>query len=458
MNTENLKDEVVRGPSGEERVGEQIGTGGEGTVYHLQDTPSEVVKIFEREKCDEKADKVRAMIARPPIDPTYKHRNRRSIIWPTAVIEDPRTGEFLGYQMPYKDLDKQENAQRYARENLLWDDSEPEVRYKTALNLAIVVNAIHQQGHAMGDMNHQNILIEKGGYVSLIDCDAFHIKGPEQIYSGEVFFSRYTPPEGRGNTLTEVRRSDRFGLGIHIFQLLMEGFHPFQAKGSGATGGSFDDMIDGNEFPYENPEPGELEPHSRAPDYQSLPKGIREQFGKCFVSGKAQPITRPTPQTWISTLREASGLANDEGGTTDSGKEGSSETEEDTRTGQSIREGTTTRNQQSTGKKENKEAEKSIRELRAEGSPASGSATNATTATKTPGGASGTTHRSQRHGGGSMQSDQGRASSASDSIQRQKTKATQIGATVASELRRTLIYIGGLLVILMVIYALLVAM
>jgi len=450
MTTENLEDEVVHGPSGEERLGERVGTGGEGTVYRLQDTPSEVAKIFEPEKRGEKADKVRAMIDRPPIDPTYEHKNRRSIIWPTAIVEDPATGEFLGYRMPYKNLEEQENVQRYARRNLQWDDSEPEVRYKTALNLAIVVDAIHQQGHAMGDMNHQNILV-KDGFVSLIDCDAFHIKGTQRTYGGDVFFPRYTPPEGRGNTLTAVRRSDQFGLGIHIFQLLMEGFHPFQATGSAATGGSLDDMINGNRYPYENPCPGKLVPHDMAPEYESLPSAIRGQFSKCFVSGKTQPMVRPMPQTWIDTLEEASGLADDERW------EGSSGTQETSKSGTGSETARATGNGRSS-----EETKKSTEGKHAEGSSAS--TTNATgetttTKTKTTDGASGATRgRNQGHGRDSVRNSRRRASSSSSSSRRRKAKVTRTAASIAAELKRTLFYLGGLLVIAMVAYVLLMTM
>jgi len=309
MSEHDYKGKRIRVESDTKTLGEALGSGAEGAVHRVENAPSEVVKVFEPGKRDEKADKVRAMIDRPPTDPSYQHRNKRSIVWPTAVAEDPNTGEFLGYRMPYKDLSEQKNAQRYAREDLQWGSSSPDQRYRTALNLARMFKAIHRQNHALGDLNHQNILIEEGGFVSLIDCDAFHIKGQGEVYPDETVFPRYTPPEGRGDTLSRVRQSDRFGLGVHIFQLLMEGFHPYQAQGSEAESGSLGDMIDENDFPYDDPKPDKLEPHDMAPDYQRLPAEVRDLFSKCFGAGGKTQGWRPSAEDWAKTLEEVTGLS-----------------------------------------------------------------------------------------------------------------------------------------------------
>lgn len=321
MSEHDYEGKRVSVESEKKTLGEALGSGAEGAVHAVENEPSAVVKIFEPEKRDEKADKVRAMIDSPPTDPSYQHGDKRSIVWPTAVAEEPNTGEFLGYRMPYKDLSEQKNAQRYARENLQWGSSSPDERYRTALNIARMFDAIHCQKHALGDLNHQNILIdaEAGGFVSLIDCDAFHIKGQGEVYPGETVFPRYTPPEGRGDTLMGVRKSDRFGLGVHIFQLLMEGFHPYQAQGSEAQSGSLGEMIDENDFPYENPKPGELEPHDMAPDYQQLPSEIRDLFSKCFGAGGKTQGWRPTAAQWTKTLEEVTGLSGKVG---DDGEDG----------------------------------------------------------------------------------------------------------------------------------------
>lgn len=308
MNATGLERETVSGESGPIRLRAEVGTGAEGIVYQTEGSTAEVVKIFKRNQRADKADKIAAMIANPPTDPTLDHRGKRSIVWPTGIVKHSSNGSFLGYTMPYMNLDAHKNAQRYAREDLQWSETSAIQRYKTALNLASVVDAIHQQDHAMGDFNHQNVLIEHG-YVSLIDCDAFHIQGESDVFKGHMVFPRYTPPEGRGSDIRDVRRGDRFGLGVHIFQLLMEGFHPFQAHGSKAATGGFGEMIGENSFPYKDPRPGELEPHPHAPEYSQLPSEVRDKFADCFVLGKGRGRNRPPAIAWVETLRQACGIS-----------------------------------------------------------------------------------------------------------------------------------------------------
>jgi len=236
MNTTDFEGTTVSGETGTYHLGEKLGGGREGSVYRIVGSDSSVVKIFEDGYRSSKAPKVRAMINNPPQDPTYNEEGSRSIVWPTELVRDRSEGQFIGYKMPFKDLDEVKNALHYAMVDLKWDNSTEKERFTTALNLAIMVHAIHQQGHAIGDFNHENILIDDG-YVTLIDCDGFHISGSTDTYKGDTFLPRYSPPESRGKRLSVVRKVDRFGLGVHIFQLLMEGNHPFLAQGPGTADG-----------------------------------------------------------------------------------------------------------------------------------------------------------------------------------------------------------------------------
>jgi len=316
-------DERVFGPDGPLTLDEQVGSGAEGAVYSVEEATSTVTKIFDSAKRDGKAAKVRAMIANPPDDPTDDESGIKSIIWPTGIVEDA-SGAFLGYLMPYKEVDDHRNIQRYTREELQWHESTPQQRYGTVLNLVKVVDAIHSEGHAIGDMNYQNILV-KNGIISLIDCDAFTVDADGTSFEGDTFHGRYAPPEGRGKTIADVRLADRFGLGIHLFQLLMEEFHPYQAVGPNTGGTSIAEMIRENPFPYGPSVPNGVEPPPAAPIYDRLPGSVKNQFELCFRDGKTDPKRRPDIDSWLSTFETLVDDRSDDW-TTKTGTERSTET------------------------------------------------------------------------------------------------------------------------------------
>ena len=286
-------------------VSDKIDSGNEGAVYRIKNTEDKVFKIFNEKKRADKKQKITAMIANDPKHP--------AIIWPQAVVEDANTGAFLGYQMEYKDLDTAQNAFEYTMTQLSWDETKKSHRYTVAKNLAVMVSAIHSEGHAIGDFNHDNILIDNNGQITLIDCDGFHITDGDTEFPDDTYYPRYAPPEGRGgNTISDVKEADRFCLGVHIFQILMEGFHPYLAKGSKAETGNMEDKLKNNKFPYVDYEG--YYPISNAHSVDHYEKEITDKvqslFRRCFTeSGKhkaagniATETNRPDPEEWRRAL------------------------------------------------------------------------------------------------------------------------------------------------------------
>src|SRR3954471_21769031 len=100
-----------------------------------------------------------------------------------------------------------------------------------ARNCAIAFEAIHHNGHVVGDVNQKNVLVSNKAIVQFVDCDSFQVRGPHgRIYRCGVGVPEYTPPELHGASFRDVDRSvdhDLFGLAVLIFHLLMMGRHPF---------------------------------------------------------------------------------------------------------------------------------------------------------------------------------------------------------------------------------------
>lgn len=298
VENDEFKWKPVRNPTGTFSLGEVLGRGAEGTVYHL----SKAVKIFRDDIREMKAAKVKVMVENLPVASTHEGKVVRIFLWPEAVIEDPETEEFLGYLMQYKDLTDVKSALEYAITELRWAGSKAEHRLRVARHMAGVVHALHKQGHAFGDLNHANFLINEDGGIMCVDCDRFWIQSENETYPGDTFSPRYGPPDGLRDTLAEVQQADRFGLAVHIFQLLMEGFHPFLAQGSEAEDGDWADMIEANPFPY-NTADTEIRPPDEAPDYNQLPAEVKQLFEQSFRSvPDEKDKERPDPEEWIEAI------------------------------------------------------------------------------------------------------------------------------------------------------------
>ncbi len=283
-------------------VGEMIGTGAEGSVYRIEGQPNQVVKIFKANRRNTKAAKVSAMVDNDP--------NHDGILWPQRTARTADGSEFLGYQMAYKPHDTAKNALEYTMTELGWETSQSDQRHRIASRLAALVEAIHDEGHGIGDFNHDNILIDQEGEVFLIDCDGYHITGDTQSFADDTYYPRYSPPEGRGgDDINSVQKADRFCLGIHVFQFLMEGFHPYLAKGSQAIEGSMEDKLRSNKFPYVY---DGYEPIDQAPateEYlREIPQYLQKRFKQCFTeAGKniaGDQTIRPGPSEWILPYTE----------------------------------------------------------------------------------------------------------------------------------------------------------
>jgi DNA-binding helix-hairpin-helix protein with protein kinase domain len=281
-----------------------------GAVYRIADGDGGVVKLFRGDSRERKADKIRAMVRDPPVDPTYAMTGIRSICWPEAVATDPNTGTFVGYRMPRVPISDGRDAQKHAATRLSWDQSESAERLRTARTLAGVVHAIHRQGHGIGNFDHQKFLVGRDGHVSVVNCDEFAVRGEDETYASRAYHQRYTPPEGPGEVVSDIREADRFGLAVHVFQFLMAGFHPHVASGAGATPGSVAEQIRENPFPYDT-DATDIHPPDSAPEYDQLPQAVRQLFQRCFArDADGSDLERPTAAEWIDVLTDQLAVMN----------------------------------------------------------------------------------------------------------------------------------------------------
>jgi len=292
---------------------DEIGRGGEGAIYSSPSDILECAKIYLKSAPPETLTKLSLMVSNPPSDPTYALRKHRSISWPSALLyKSSAKSEVAGFFMPKLDLkvfqkallfiDPQDRTARFGG-GFTWKHI-----VTAATNLSSAVAAIHAQGYCIGDLNESNILIAPNALISLIDCDSFQVPDTAagRTYRCSVGKPEYTAPELSGKRLCDVDRtiaSDSFALAVLLFQLLMEGTHPYQAKGRLVENApSTEAKILLGHFPY-TMRGKDIAPPDHAPPYEILHPDIRKLFERCFTIGHKNSGDRPTAREWFTAFR-----------------------------------------------------------------------------------------------------------------------------------------------------------
>jgi formylglycine-generating enzyme required for sulfatase activity len=99
---------------------------------------------------------------------------------------------------------------------------------------------------------------------------------------------------------------DSFALAVLIFQLLMDGSHPFRAIWLGpGEPPPVEERISQGMFPYDQLAAGNLVTPPPGLSLDRLHPPLAGLFRRCFVEGHANPRKRPPAKEWESTLKEA---------------------------------------------------------------------------------------------------------------------------------------------------------
>jgi hypothetical protein len=285
-----------------------LGTGGEGAIFGVVGHSKVVAKIYHPQRLNRTLEtKLRAMITNPPDDATrLPPLNHVSITWPTDLVF--KNGQFCGYIMPklpksddlYLLLQPQQRKTNHPTLN-------HQHLYRSARNLAIAVDAIHQKGYVIGDVNFKNALFNDKSLITIVDCDSMQVTDAQGvIHRCLVGVPEYTPTELQNQDFNRINRTpshDTFGLAILIFQLLMQGFHPFQGRSTSQQTQDISQLhvycIANNIFPY-NPNQQLFIPPKVAPAFDCIPGILRTLFMRAFT----QSHNRPTAKEWETVLGE----------------------------------------------------------------------------------------------------------------------------------------------------------
>lgn len=293
-------------------LGRKLAQGGEASIYRVQGYGDILAKIYTRPRRGYE-NKLIWMRNHPPDDPS-EEIGHASIAWPEELLYT-QEGDFLGYFMPFIEnavlLLKVFNPRLRARTFPNFNDL---YFHRTARNLSAALGALHERDYVVGDLNESNVMVTPETLVTMIDTDSFQVKargrfGQTIVHHCPVGKVEYTPPELQGKSLNHVRRQpeqDRFALAVLVFQVLLDGIHPFKAQWLGAgEAPSLESRIKRGWFPYDESQSFPLSSPVNALSLDLLNPVLFDLVFRCFVDGHHKPGLRPTPEEWEYALSEA---------------------------------------------------------------------------------------------------------------------------------------------------------
>jgi len=311
------------GSKGEYILGDLVDNGAEGSVYKLANRPDLLVKIYNDGgkagdnivATKETEDKLRTMMTLVRGGDVDRFS---TVAWPVDIIYRRTDRKFAGFVMPAVKGQSIYILEAEGLRNDYFGEYDWRNSIQAAYNLACMTAELHKKNIVLGDWNIRNIRITKKGAIVLIDNDGFTIRSA----GGRLFKSKgarpeYMAPEMQGiRNLSDPRAvfneyTDRYGLSVHIFELLMNGEHPFNARQADPYAASMNapkmmmSILKG-ESPYINGI-GRIPRHS--PDYcRMMPPYIKKLFNRVFsynATNCIKPETikaRPSAEEWRNAL------------------------------------------------------------------------------------------------------------------------------------------------------------
>ena len=278
---------------------EEIGRGGEGTVYFCQEDLKVVAKIYHEPITAEKAEKLRWMAE------NKNGRLLKAAAWVVDVLYDKPDGDVVGFLMPNVKAKEIHELYSLKSRRVYFPEATWHFLVHTAANVARAFYGLHKNEHVMGDVNHGNCVVLADGTVKLIDCDSFSIKTDKMRYRCDVGVTTHLAPELQGVTLSEVEREkkhDNFGLAVIIFQLLFLGRHPFSGNYIGEKDKTLEECITEYRFAYgDNTEVTKVRQPPGTLSLTEISPRVATFFERAF-SGE----DRPHPQEWVEALEDLS--------------------------------------------------------------------------------------------------------------------------------------------------------
>lgn len=296
----------------------KLGQGGEGQVLGMVGFPNRVAKVYLSDAPAHQR-KVEAMAS---IWPRVEQLpDLEGVAWPMAALySDPGRRQLVGFGMRRMEV-RGTFAQLYQYPPGAGATLSHREKALAVADLCRTVEALHDLGQVVGDLNDSNVVLLTNGRVGLVDVDSFHACVTGVTYRCDVCMSGYMAPEligaVRGTDFahcpnkTFTPETDNFSLAVHAFRMLMNGAHPFHCAALPTAHGSvpaplpLEKRVERGETPFLKHVAGATTAPF-APSYDALPGYLRAAFQRAFVDGARKPSARPTGAEWAALLERYS--------------------------------------------------------------------------------------------------------------------------------------------------------
>jgi DNA-binding helix-hairpin-helix protein with protein kinase domain len=151
------------------------------------------------------------------------------------------------------------------------------------------------------DLKPINLKVYKSElYVSILDCDGFHIYADSFVSAAPQVTPEYLAPEFHGRAVTHPEAQDWFALATIIFRLLNYGIHPYAGVASRhiAYPTELAGRIKVGLYPYGRAAHKNVRA-TPASVHECFPDSIRELFDRSFVSAA---MRRASAYEWAAVL------------------------------------------------------------------------------------------------------------------------------------------------------------
>jgi DNA-binding helix-hairpin-helix protein with protein kinase domain len=283
-------------------------SGGAGEIFSIEGLPGFVAKIYHAVTSPEHLaryrHKIEWMIDHKPALPEVpaEYQDIVQLAWPEALIL--RHSRFVGFVMRKitfdrtLELDYLLNRRQAAQEGF---DADYGKLLTVCFNLASLINCLHEKRIAIVDLKPMNVKVHKAElYVSILDCDGFHIATEEFRHEAPQVTPEYLAPEFQDKAVTHPEAQDSFALATIVFRLLNYGIHPF--TGVAADHETYPKELAGRIkrglYPYGRvAHPGVRKVPASV--HEAFPAGLRELFDRAFASHVS---SRPSVREWADAL------------------------------------------------------------------------------------------------------------------------------------------------------------